>query len=299
VTSALLIGAKPAIDPATQPDPLGASYSRNALTADIGIVYRPKSGFSPFARYGRSYRHPNLEEMFFSGPATVATIVPNVKVSPETGDNVDVGMRFRAGRVSGGVFGFVNQYHDFIAQDLVVAMNGTSAIAQAINYADARISGIEASLDAPIVIRGGVLALQGTAAFMRGTITRGTNPLSGASFDGSALDNITPSKVALIARYTEPRGRFFLEYGIRIQGEVTRVARTLLDSPFLTAQDLLSLDGFTVHRLAGGLHLSRERRRVSLTIALENLGDLYYREQFQFAPARGCALTVGLNLGGR
>ena len=40
---------------------------------------------SPFVRYGRSYRHPNLEEMFFAGPATTGSIAPNVKVKPETG----------------------------------------------------------------------------------------------------------------------------------------------------------------------------------------------------------------------
>lgn len=268
------------------------------MTADLGVVLRPDSRFSPFARYGRSYRHPNLEEMFFSGPATVATIVPNVKVRPETGDNFDLGLRFRAGRVSGGAFAFLNSYKDFIAQDLVVAMNGASAIAQAVNYADARITGVEASIDAPFVIRRGVLAIQGTAAFLHGTVTRGTNPFDGSSFDDSPLDNITPSKIALNARYTEPRGCFFLEYGVRHQGEVERVARTLLDSPFLIAQDLLSLDAFTVHRVAAGLQLVRDRRKVSVTVALENAGDLYYREHFQFAPSRGRSLAVGINLGG-
>jgi outer membrane receptor protein involved in Fe transport len=298
VAAALLAGAKPAIDPSTQPDPAGASYSRHAVTADLGVVFRPDAAISPFARYGRSYRHPNLEEMFFSGPATVATIVPNVKVKPETGDNFDAGFRFRAGRASGGVFAFLNSYTDFIAQDLVVAMNGTSAIAQAVNYADARITGVEGSIDAPFVARRGVLVVQGSAAFMRGTITRGTNPFDGSTFDDSPLDNITPSKIALNVRYTEPRGRFFAEYGVRHQGEVKRVARTLLHSSFLIAQDLLSLDAFTVHRVAAGVHLMRDRLKASLTVALENAGNLYYREHFQFAPSRGRSLTVGLNISG-
>ena len=84
---------------------------------------------------------------------------------------------------------------------------------------------------------------------------------------------------------------------MRAQGEVTRVATTLLESPFLIAQDLLSLDGFAVQRAAAGLNLSSGRNRAGLTFAVENLADRYYREHFQFAPARGRSFTIGLNVG--
>ena len=84
---------------------------------------------------------------------------------------------------------------------------------------------------------------------------------------------------------------------MRSQAEVTRVAETLLDSPFLIAQDLLSLDGFTVQRVGFGINLGRGRDRVSLMFAVENLTDTFYREQFQFAPARGRSFTIGLNVG--
>jgi hypothetical protein len=30
---------------------------------------------------------------------------------------------------------------------------------------------------------------------------------------------------------------------------------------------------------------------------MENLGNKFYREQFQFAPARGRSFTIGLNVG--
>ena len=79
---------------------------------------------------------------------------------------------------------------------------------------------------------------------------------------------------------------------------MTRVAPTVLDSPFLIAQDLLSLDGFTVHRLAWGINLRQGTSRLGLTFAVENLADRFYREQFQFAPARGRSFTFGLSLHG-
>ncbi len=49
--------------------------------------------------------------------------MPNVRVEPETGNNFDAGFKFGAGRVTGGAYYFLNQYQNFIAQDLVVATN--------------------------------------------------------------------------------------------------------------------------------------------------------------------------------
>ena len=293
----IVAGAVPPIDPATLPDPAGATYNRNALTGDVGLVINPGGSVNPFVRLGRSYRHPNLEEMLFSGPATVGNIAPNVLVRPETGTNLDFGAKFRIGRVSGGAYAFVNQYQDFIAQDLVVAVTPSGPLAQAINYADVRIGGIEASIDAPIVFRPGVVTLSAAGAFTRGTITAGTDPLTNTSLAGTPADNITPSKILANVRFTATNGRWWAEYGVRSQSEVTRVASSLLDSPFLIAQDLLSLEGFTVQRIGWGVNLTKSRDRVALTFAVENLANTYYREQFQFAPARGRSFTFGLTLG--
>ena len=214
------------------------------------------------------------------------------------GNNFDVGAKFTVGRVAGGAYAFVNRYKNFIAQDLVVARTPGGPLAQAINFADVRIHGVEMSLDAPIVTSHGVLSLSGSGAFTRGTVTKGEGP-GGVDISDSPADNITPVKVVVAARFTEPRGRWWAEYGVRTQPKVERVATTLLDSPFLIAQDLLALDGFTVQRVAWGVNLSRghARERVGLTFAVENLGNTYYREHFQFAPARGRSFTVGLSLG--
>ena len=289
--------AKPAIDPSTLPNPAGTTTSRNALTGDIGIVSNTDGAINPFVRFGRSYRHPNLEEMLFAGPATTGSIVPNITVEPETGNNFDAGVKFRAGKVSGGAYYFLNQYQNFIAQDLVVATNASGALTQATNYGDVRITGIEISAAAPMVFRPGVLTVTGAAAFTRGTITDGVNPLDKSSLAGTPFDNITPAKLIINARFTKSSGLWWAEYGLRSQAEVTRVAETLLDSPFLIAQDLQSLGGFNVQRVGLGIGLGRGRDRASLVFAVENLTDAFYREQFQFAPARGRSFTIGLRVG--
>jgi outer membrane receptor protein involved in Fe transport len=295
--ASVVAGARPAIDPATLPDPNGATYSRNALTGDIGLVANSGGSLSPFVRYGRSYRHPNLEEMLYAGPATAGSIAPNVAVKPETGNNFDAGAKFSLDRLSGGAYLFVNQYRNFVAQDLVVATTAAGPLAQATNYADVRIGGVEVSADAPLPLAGGVLTLSGSGAFTRGTITEGINPLDGSALDGEPADNITPLKVLAAARFTGPGGRWWVEYGVRTQGKVTRITPTLLSSPFAIAQDLLSLDGFTLQRLGWGLNVSRQRQRLGLSFAIENLTDRFYREQFQFAPSRGRTFTIGVSTG--
>lgn len=295
--ASVVAGAKPAIDPSTLPDPNGATYSRNALTGDIGLVANPDGVVNPFIRLGRSYRHPNLEEMLFAGPATAGSIVPNVKVEPETGSNFDVGAKFRAGRVAGGLYFFINQYQNFIAQDLVVASNASGPLTQATNYADVRIRGMEFSVDAPIVLRRGVLSLSGSGAFTNGTITRGVDPLDKSSLDGTPFDNITPIRVLASVRFTDANSRWWAEYGVRAQSEVSRIARTVLASPFLIAQDLLGFDGLAVQRVGLGVNMGRGRSRAGLVFAIENLTNRYYREQFQFAPARGRSVTAGINVG--
>jgi len=294
---AVVGGAVPAIDPSTLPDPNGATYTRSALTGDIGLVANTGGTVSPFLRFGRSYRHPNLEEMLFAGPATAGSIAPNVKVKPETGNNLDAGAKFTLPRLSGGVYAFLNQYRDFVVQDLAIAQTAAGPLAQATNYADVRIGGLELNADAPLNVAGGVLTLSGSSAFTRGTITRGINPLNGQSIDGEPADNITPVKLVGNARFTEPGGHWWVEYGVRTQTKVNRVTPTLLTSPFTVAQDFLSLDGFTVQRLGAGLSLSRQRERLSIAFAVENLTNRYYRDQFQFAPSRGRTFTVGISTG--
>ncbi len=200
------------------------------------------------------------------------------------------------GRVSGGVYGFVNHYSNFISQEFVAATPG-GPLAQAINFGDVRIQGLEfAARRADRHAATASWRSTARAPTRTARSRKGIGP-NGLVLDDSPADNITPSKFVGALRFTETRGRWWVEYGVRTQTDVDRVALTLSQSPFLIPQDLLSLDGFTVQRLAWGVNLSRGRDRVGVTFAIENLANKYYRDHFQFAPSRGRSFTVGLNIG--
>ncbi len=289
--------ATPAIDPDTLPSAGGARISRTAFTGEAGVVVRPDRTVSYFAHYVRSYRHPNLEELLFSGPATTGNIVPNLQVNPETGHNVDIGTRFRLPHVLGTVSYFNNTYRDFISTEIVARVPDDS-ISQAINLARVRIEGVEAEATAPFVTGSLSWLPQASLSYNRGTVLEGENPINGVSLSGAPQDNITPWKFTGGLRVGDLRERWWASYSLRHQAEVTRVSPLLADSEFLIAQDLFGLQGFGIHRMAVGYDWRRGGQRVGLTLAVDNLTDEYYREHFQFAPARGRSVTLQLRIRG-
>lgn len=295
----IIEGAQPPVDPDTLPDVNGDRISRQAFTGEAGLVLWSSQPVSLFAHYVRSYRHPNLEELLFAGDATVGSIVPNIKVEPETGHNVDVGARFRARGVTGSLSYFNNTYSNFISTEIVSNPDDEDeSISQAINFAKVRIQGVEGEVEASAA-RGPLTWLPYVSfAYNHGTVLEGENPLSGVSLAGAPQDNITPWKIAGGLRVTDRQQRWWAGYHVRGVSEVTRVSPLLDESPFLIAQDLFGLAGFSIHRLAGGLDWQAVGRRLGVTLAVDNLTDKFYREQFQFAPARGRSVTVQLQVRG-
>jgi len=293
----LVVGAQPPIDPSTLANPNGEVIHRTAVTGEAGIVLWSTQPVSAFSHYVRSYRHPNLEELLFAGPATAGNIVPNIKVEPETGNNFDAGVRLRTSRFTGSLSYFNNTYENFISTEVVATItsqSGPSSLSQAVNLAKVRIQGLETEGSAPFAAGPLNLLPYGAVAYTRGTVLSGTTPLTGVKLDGQPQDNITPWKISLGVRASDKRERVWASYHVRTQADVTRISPLLDESPFLIAQDLFGLKGFTVHRVAVGYDWRKTDQRLGLVLAVDNLADRFYREQFQFAPARG--RTVSLNV---
>jgi outer membrane receptor protein involved in Fe transport len=289
----LIAGATPAIDPSTLPDLGGSRLGRTALTGDIGVVFRANDAVSLLARYGRSYRHANLEELLFSGSATVGYIIPNMSVKPETGNNIDLGLKVRSPRYAASLAYFNNAYDGFISTE-IVSQATAGPLSRAINFSDVRIQDVEADGELPLRFSRGLVTLFGNVAFTRGDVLRGTNPHGRLARQHAVRQHLATQEHARRAAQRRVTGSGSA-YGARLR-KVERVAPTLIDSPYLIAQDLLSLDGFAIQRLAIGADLTPLGNRLGVVVAVENLGDTYYREQFQFAPARGRTVTLALRV---
>jgi outer membrane receptor protein involved in Fe transport len=218
-----------------------------------------------------------------------------VRVEPETGHNVDIGARWRGARVAGSAAYFVNTYDGFISTE-VVSESQAGSISQAINLAKVRIQGVEGEANATLELGALQAAPWLQAALTRGTVLEGVSPLSGDPLDGAPQDNITPWKVSAGVQVRTAESPWWAGYHVRAQGDVTRVSPLLSESPFLIAQDLFALDGFAVHRIAAGYDWRVGAQRVGVTLAVDNLTDAFYREHFQFAPARGRSFTVAVNV---
>ena len=290
----LVGGAIPAIDPATLPDVGGERLARTAVTGEAGVVLWASKPVSAFGHYVRSYRHPNLEELLFSGPATAGNIVPNVRVEPETGHNVDVGARWRTSSLAGSISYFVNSYDGFISTE-VVAGSDQGSISQAINLAEVRIQGLEAETESSVPAGPLQLAPWARLALTRGTVLSGESPLLG-DLSGTPQDNITPWKLAAGVSVRDPDAGWWAGWSVRSQGDVMRVSPLLADSPFLIAQDLFALEGFAVQRLGAGYDWRIGEQEIGVTLSIDNLTNVFYREQFQFAPARGRSISVAVDV---
>lgn len=300
--------ARPPVDPGTVPPIEGIRFTRTTVTGDGGVVYRVKPSVSLTARVGRSYRHPNLSELFFSGPAEAGTLVPNIDLRPETGINVDVGAKVRLPRFSGSLTYFHNRYRDFLSRQPVAACRPediqdpadadlVGTIYQALNFSRVRIQGVEASSELPFEAVSSFFSLFVDFSYLHGVVIEGQNPLAQTQLENAPANNITPAKFVGGLRWNDRSGRLWGEYSFRSQLHVHRVSPILFTSPLLQAPDLWNLNGFTIHTVRAGVELiERERSRVSVTLAMENLGNKFYREQFQYAPARGRSFTLGLTL---
>ena len=140
----------------------------------------------------------------------------------------------------------------------------------------------------------------GNASYTHGTVLEGTSPLSGLSLDDKPQDNITPWRFNGGLRVSDQQERWWGGYSVRAAGEVNRVSPLLDESPFLIAQDLLALGRLHDPPSGRGLRLAARRPVASVSSRrVDNLTDKFYREQFQFAPARGRSFTLSSHREGR
>lgn len=242
--------------------------NRKSTTYNFGAVGRFPWGINPYFRWANSYREPGITDRYLLRnftpglPGLASLVVGNPNLSPETGNNYDVGVKVSRKQFNFSLGYFYNKIDDLLvfspAQTYCVdpapglpgsasgafgCPAGVSRVAvqinARINQASATIKGIESTGEVAISLgRFGSLnpfyslgSLHGTNGSPTAIQLTQLNVIYNRSdtpvkLTGSASDfplaNITPFRILFGAQYLDSKGRFSVEYNWRHQNRVTR-----------------------------------------------------------------------------
>jgi hemoglobin/transferrin/lactoferrin receptor protein len=290
--------ALPPVTP-TQLDDLGLGgldqrldVNRFAVTGDAGLVVRVSPTVSLTGRVGRSFREPNLFERFFTDFGSVGGfVVGNPNLDPETGINVDTGVRWRWRGAALSTTYFNNTYRDLLTTRPALDDEGNPIlipgapgqdpipVSQTVNADRARIQGLEIEADWSVGTAVGAITPFAWASFLRGDDLSRDQP----------LDRITPRTLFGGVRWESTGQRFWGEYGVRSVEGQDRLPDAVLESRGPEGS-------FVVQDVRGGIRLGSGPDRASIVFAVTNLTNRYYEEPFASAPARGRSAVVTLNV---
>jgi outer membrane receptor protein involved in Fe transport len=232
------------------------------LVGSLNFIYNLTESINLVASAGRGFRSPNLIERFFDGPTPQGSGYQsrNLDLKAETSFNIDLGVRFRRKSLYAEIFYFNNTIYDGIR----ISPTGN------------KISGLPEYRNVNIE----KIRLQGFEALGQVTFTLGLTLAANYTYITSD-DLVNPdipyintysSKFNLNLRYEHPRGFFWMDYNLRINGEQEDVG--LVDNPIGTV-----IPGFTVHSVRFGVAFFKKRRfSQHLIITIGNLTNELYAE---------------------
>jgi hemoglobin/transferrin/lactoferrin receptor protein len=288
----------------------GLSVANTAATGDLGGIFRVTPNVHLSSRVGRSFRTPNIFELFFTDSGSVGGfVVGNPDLKPETGTNFDSSVKVRKSHYAFAATYFRNSYKNFLntidASDrrgcpIFITQPGTVydanncfiissppgrspvRVSQTRNIDRALIQGFEAEFEAPFRISFGYLTPYGNMSYLRGDNTDKKVP----------LDIISPLRTNVGFRWNNYGKAYYFDYNVRIVNKQTRLSPNFL-RPVNQGGNGGPEAGFVTHNIAGGYYFRRERYVFRVNLGVSNIFDRAYSEQFVYAPARGRSFTIG------
>ena len=257
-----------------------------ALSGNMGVVYKPAAAVALTANLGRAWRAPTLFELFSNGPhlGEARYEIGDPGLKPETGTNIDVGVRWQGARVRVELAGYRNAIDRFIyitPTDSFVHVAPTDSL-RVYRYqrANARLLGGEAAAEVAV---GTPLTLRARADAVRGT-NRATN---------QPLPLVPPARAALGAEL-HGSGLSWADYayaGAEVEVATRQTRLNPLDIP---------TGGYTLLNVSAGFVRPLFGRTGQVDLAVRNATNVSYRsflsryKEFALDPGRNVVLRISL-----
>lgn len=267
---------------------LAAARSFGAFSGAAGVLYEAVPGLRFGANLARAYRTPDFNELYSDGPhlAAYSYDVGNPRLGEETGTGIDLFARFTRDRLRAEVAVYRNDLRGYVFPRNT-GLRGRQGDAPLFQYSgtDARFTGGEVAGEATI---SQFLVVEGNASFVRGERTGPleTIPASQGFPGGRAsrwLPFVPPPQGTLGIRWERPR--WFAGGGLRASARQWR-----------TGDYETPTDPYRVLNVLGGVRLLEGARLHALTVRLDNLTDVTYRDHLSrvkdIMPEAGRNLTV-------
>lgn len=230
---------------------------------------------------GRTARAPDYWELFNKESLNSAS---SFNTNPEKTTQLDAGLNFRDGALSGSVSAFYSKIKDFILIQSNISksagmMGATTPVTIARNV-DATTYGAETGMAYLLAVN---WKIDGSLAYVHGT----------NDTDGTALGQIPPLEARIGLNYDDKVWSF----GALLRG-VAAQNRVAVNQGNIAGQDIAASGGFSVLSLNGGW---RANKSVQVTAGVDNLFNKTYAEHISRAGAMvsGYTQTTRVNEIGR
>jgi hemoglobin/transferrin/lactoferrin receptor protein len=256
---AIFVADNPGITPTSLRD--------TTVSPRLGVVWRASEHVAAFGSYSAGFRAPPFGDVNVGLTNTIAryTTLPNPDLSPETSDNLELGLRWSRGAAYASLSVYSNRFDDFIESFSFVRIQpGTGfTIFQSRNLDEVEIHGVEFKGAVPLVGVLPGLALRGAFSWGEGDDRNADLP----------LNTIDPARAVVGLEYRPTGGRWGAELVTTVVDRKRRVDDT--GGPYFAPPGFVTLDLLADWRLT---------EHAAVNLGLFNLAD---RKYWEWADVRG------------
>ncbi len=207
-----------------------SSRDDGALSGSAGLVWSPAQDLHLSGNVSSGYREPNAQDLYFSGPASVGFVRGNADLDPEKSVSYDVGLRWGPGSIAVAANAFYSTYRDLIDAVFIGNLPMTGPTYEYTNISEARIWGYEGEVEARLRSH---WTARATLSDAIGDITsaKAIQALYNVSQDQVPLPGVPPIHGGATVRWSDARGRFWVEPGTRWSWRTSRQGLSLPGLP--------------------------------------------------------------------